>query len=653
MPDPIAVGVGREGECGMTVVPRPRGGKSAPTPIVKAKRPGAHGGRLPVLPAPGVGPPPRDKCDPDAVRSRPRPTKPGRSRRRAAPGMAGLFGPGPGPATPAPDLSLVRLLHRGTDGFVSFHDKSGGEGGDAFRGLFSVLVADLEAEWPRASPHLGSDAYFSVNSYHRGGWGSSRVEPDLPPAYRATDGLRYLNACYADLDCHKLGLDPRAVVAEVSARVGAGSLPRVSIVVASGRGVWLFWLLRDPLHPDRPPRSISRLSRYQAVQRAVDAALADLGADAFDAARVTRVPGSVHSGANRRVRYDPHRDADGRVLDYTLEQMEQAFGLKAEPPRERGHRTPPPAGRASAKGRGWRAMRDSRLRQFEMLWTIRGGFTEGCRNRAEFLYASLLAMSGKPETAVREGVDRLAEQCRPVLTDGERRGAVREGTKNRKFGDQTISDWLDVTPGESAALGGWPPATRFHGPPAPADGNKLTRPAKREARRKLIRDLIGGGAVPTVRAMVDLLAGHGQAAGVRTVHADYVEMKIKSGRERVRSWPGPPQSDVREAGVRGRPTTPFPVRDTVAGQRLRRQRNLIRETPLAPVPGDSRSASTPSLLPFPVCPYSLGLIRLPRLTPLCPSLSVTSRAPKREPPPYMQGMEQGSHPRASSGATGA
>jgi hypothetical protein len=60
-----------------------------------------------------------------------------------------------------------------------------------------------------------------------------------------------------------------------------GKIPPASIIVRSGRGLWLMWLLRDPRNPDRAqPAFAEKIDLYLRVERAMARLMAELAADA-------------------------------------------------------------------------------------------------------------------------------------------------------------------------------------------------------------------------------------------------------------------------------------------------------------------------------------------------------------------------------------
>lgn len=423
---------------------------------------------------------------------------------------------------PAPDLSLVRLIHRADDGFASFHRSQRGE----FTNLFSIPNTYITLLPKHVPPHLRREAFFSVNSFYRGGYTDSPVFAAFDSAYRECDGLKWLNACFADLDCYRLNLDPHDVVREVLRMEQDGLLPPVSIVAMSGRGVWVYWLLRDPADPSLPQRAWPEaIDQYRAVQDAIARLLGRFGAEANDPARVTRVPGSVHAGTGRRVKYLVRATGEGGAPPtHALRDLTAIFQATPARPgrRARGKR---PAKPNPKKRAGLIAMLDIRLRRFKALRATRGGFRKGTREWAAFIYAGILALKGYEGDRLRDAVYALGDDCIPPLPHSECDKAVASARKhNYPMKNQTISDRLGVTPEESREIGGWPPASRYGGelPDEPA----AKRDEKTVARRKLIRHLTDAAGRQTIRRMVERLSERGHRASRGTVASDYEALSI-------------------------------------------------------------------------------------------------------------------------------
>jgi hypothetical protein len=198
--------------------------------------------------------------------------------------------------TPAPILHL----HRHRDGYIAFAAMRDCED---FRPLVSIRASELETWFPAFREQLEKDSYVSINA----DWRLRKYGPDGDsygyPLHRS-DRLRYINACYVDIDFHKLGLDLGTVIGRIINLQESGQLPHASMVVRSGHGVWLLWLVNDIENPDSPQRAFpDKLELYSRIQAAIIERLLPLGADmaARDAARHLRIPGSLNRGSETNV----------------------------------------------------------------------------------------------------------------------------------------------------------------------------------------------------------------------------------------------------------------------------------------------------------------------------------------------------------------
>jgi hypothetical protein len=189
------------------------------------------------------------------------------------------------------------LLHRHPDGVISFAVESDGR----WRPVHAVRARDLESIFPEFREQLLRDSFVSINAAHRM---ARRSGGRLGMPAHKTETLRYLCACYCDIDCYKIGVNCDAAIKFVSERVKDGDLPAPSAVVRSGQGLWLFWLLHDEADKSRAHLGAyadnlrNHLQLYARINREIGRRLAELGADpvATDAARYVRVPG-MRAGA--------------------------------------------------------------------------------------------------------------------------------------------------------------------------------------------------------------------------------------------------------------------------------------------------------------------------------------------------------------------
>jgi hypothetical protein len=267
---------------------------------------------------------------------------------------------------PAPILHL----HRHEDGYIAFATERDGED---FRPLVSIKASELETWFPAWRDLLLKDAYVGINADLRvrkyGPHGAAYGYP-----LHRSDRLRYLNACYVDIDFQKLGLDLGTVIGRVINLQESGQLPHASMIVRSGNGIWLLWLIHDIKAPDISQRAFpDKLELYSRIQNAIIERLLPLGADmaARDAARHLRIPGSLNSGAEKTVEWWIQGEGNSGYV-YTLPELAKLF--KAIPTRRHHGEL---VAHNPAKRRGWVALNARRLRDFNALRWFAGRIFPG------------------------------------------------------------------------------------------------------------------------------------------------------------------------------------------------------------------------------------------------------------------------------------
>lgn len=353
-------------------------------------------------------------------------------------------------------VELLRLLHRGTDGYLTLHSMSppqaSGEG--QWTDLGSVRVGELGRRFDRVEAFLNRDFFVSLNSFFRAGTdhevigGRKRrrrhAVTGLDPALRNSESVKYLNAAWVDLDERPENATAATATEQRLRQLGRdGAFLRPSIVVLSGRGIWLLWLLRDRTRRDLPVRvgapDSRRLVEHRQIEHAIVRRFQSLGfkadAQAIDAARAFRVSGSINARNGVRVRWELERHENGEVITYTMEEVAAAFDTPLADRSSRSRLDRPPSesmtprecgsrNRAGGKARWRHALHD-----FETLRRLRGGFRQGCRNRAAFLYAVLLLANGFDAVTVAARARELGREASPHpfrwrVRQGGRAGAL-------------------------------------------------------------------------------------------------------------------------------------------------------------------------------------------------------------------------------------
>jgi len=431
-----------------------------------------------------------------------------------------------------PDPIPMLWLHRADDGFVRLFYRPHPEDENLEvvpHGSFRA--GKLMAMFPEVIEYLTRDAYYTINAFYRGGTSK-------------TEHLRYLNACFIDLDHGKDGVTPGKAFGMVLEAIDTGVIPKPSVFVRSGRGTWLFYILRDPNHPDRGQRVHSggkELRLFLSINAEIHRRLAlhypDLQPDggALDASRLTRVPGSINTKAMQYVTYLPWIEQDGVIPSYTLYELADLLELDAA---KRSPYPPRPKSATSVPKRrgGQRAMKEAMLAEFEVLRAARGGFREGHRNNAVLILASILRGLYSKEEVLAE-VIKLGQECRddrgiklaPLPEDECRRAVESVYKKGYRHGYASMARKLGVSPDEESYLGLEKLSINYKSTTG-RNYERKTDANKIELRRHAIRVVIeeNGGRVPSIRKMRSELKKRGHPASIGTISTDYKVLGLTS-----------------------------------------------------------------------------------------------------------------------------
>lgn len=457
-------------------------------------------------------------------------------------------------------MKPVEALHRREDSYIGLVRK----GAKGIENLFSVTPRELRQMLPELSKWLLEDSYFTVNGYYQPARWMNRAT-GLPCVMRREDNLRYLNAVYADLDIGRAGAagakgkDANEATQLLFDLMFGGALPQCSMTARSGRGMYVFWILRDDDDPTSAPRGDKRLYRerlelYKQVNRAICKRLESLAADnkAIDGARVLRTPGTLHGSTGARCVYSVNHDAGGALFTYTLSELAALFGVRemrvSLPDSVRDFDEidealrsfdAPDAERASQashsnqsvlmpkRANGPRASARDRAQDLTVLEQARGGWKRGNRRYCLRLYAQFLRAANCDKSTALQAVEVMAANCQPSYpsdtsdtTSAKIVGEVwRDGRKTHNT--QNLVEWLRITHDEARDLG-----LKRLIPQSLRDERRAAKPAKSQRetqtdeRRKIIYDLIISGGMKSARDFVATLAARGIKSNPQTVNTD-------------------------------------------------------------------------------------------------------------------------------------
>lgn len=224
--------------------------------------------------------------------------------------------------------------------------------------------------------------------------------------YRPRRCLSYLariDQLFLDVDTYRVqGLARRSPEHLVSSALHFArevGLPAPSVILFSGRGLYLKWFLERPV----PQRA---LIRWNAIQRVLVDRLAFFGADpqAKDASRVLRMHNTVNSKTGEMCRVmHVQADLDGEPVRYNFEFMaEELLPVGREELSARrqklAHREPLNALRggktSNLHGFSTRQLAWHRVMDLRRLAEMRGGVVEGERMKHLFWQVNFLLLSG-------------------------------------------------------------------------------------------------------------------------------------------------------------------------------------------------------------------------------------------------------------------
>jgi hypothetical protein len=426
------------------------------------------------------------------------------------------------------EVVLLQMIHR-HDNFITFHR------GDQYKQIAAMRPSELRSMLPTFADQLIADAFYTIDGM-REKWRNAAL-------------VSHFTSCFADVDLHDdptigtLAFDVTVekAIARAITLAADGEIPPPSIIVRSGRGFWLFWLLKES-DDSESAATCSWHTRpvWTRMQRALADRLAKGGINVDRAAqspeRLTRFPNSINTKAGRRVGYTVNLDTSGHVIFYTLSEIAARLQIEGQPAAfirlpsvaGSGMQMQAPIGRSvSRRANGWRALRDRRLRDYEILLELRGGsFQDGVRNHAVLLLAFLYR--GDPLQA-----DRVwqfgAKYCTPPLSPREIMGALKTVGKGRRFKihDRKIGDWLRLTPAENDQLVG-----EYLAEPDP---NREAPRDVRAARRREVISEVCSVRVSTLRDIKSRLEVLGLGCSIVTIRNDLEAIDIINPRVRTSS----------------------------------------------------------------------------------------------------------------------
>lgn len=246
----------------------------------------------------------------------------------------------------------IFFQHSGADGYITLAKK--------VNGRFIQRSYKPEQLAEHLSDYMGEDVYFSQNTFYK--------------PQRRIENIRQLRNLYVDLDCYNLGYSPEWVMGKLEQEYFRQSIPEPNLVIYSGRGLVLVWLLEYAPYKALP--------LWSAIQSYLLEQLQDVGGDpkALDAARVFRVAGSINSKNGECVHVEYRHDFRYSLRDIQFDYLPDLTPKPKNAPKKAGRK------KKIIYLFNVRSLNFARIRDITKLVELRDYDVDGYREVILFLY---------------------------------------------------------------------------------------------------------------------------------------------------------------------------------------------------------------------------------------------------------------------------
>lgn len=442
------------------------------------------------------------------------------------------------------DFDIIKKIHRAdeqNDSFVCFAQFNSGN----FHDLGTSRINELDLNKPLFEHHLLYDGRFTVNSsFAQNNFRKSKIS-FMPMSLRCENHLRYLNACYLDIDCYKQFINYREALKYVLEAIGKGFIPYPSYICYSGDGLYLLWLLREE-DSNKPVKAFwPNIKKYKEINKRMANRLekyktmgTDLGA--FDAARVLRAPGSIRESSynpicRKTIPFIPLRIPNGDISLYTFKELASFLDISLDVQRPYKSKTGDQPGKthngtrqqkANNRINGYRAVGKHIIDDIHKICNKNGKIKKGRRRKTLTMLAQSARRQGSEKKEANKMLKEFASKhCQPRYPSDKNDTPIRtivNSAWDRKpinYKNEYLANFFNITKEEAVSMG-----LRSIGRP-----NRKTvsnRSIEMLKRRQMIMKLIAeSGNELSVRIIKQKLQTHNIKASVSTIYNDLKEIK--------------------------------------------------------------------------------------------------------------------------------
>ena len=266
------------------------------------------------------------------------------------------------------------------------------------------------------------NVYISINTFYS--------------TFRRLEYLKELKAQFIDLDIYKTGFTKTQIIMHLETDYFNKSIPRPNLIIDSGRGLYLIWLLNSV-----PSKA---LPLWKAVEEYLYSVLKPFGADrqALDPTRVLRVPGSINSKSNTTVNVIEQYD-----YIYDLREIQNEY-LPELKPKEKKKGRPSKTVFIHRE----RSLYFARIQDITKLCELREYDLKGHRELILFLYRYYLCYFLEDTKKALEDVLELNREFIYPLSENEVIRATRSAEKvylskdkDYRYKNETLIELLEIT----------------------------------------------------------------------------------------------------------------------------------------------------------------------------------------------------------------
>ena len=315
-------------------------------------------------------------------------------------------------------INYLGALHRDSKGWITRAEINCG-----YKQWHYRYNALLEQEFNQ------ENVYISINTFYS--------------TFRRLEYLKELKAQFIDLDTYKTGFTKEQIIMHLEADYFNKSIPRPNLIIDSGRGLYLIWLLNSV-----PSKA---LPLWKAIEEYLYSVLKPFGADrqALDPTRILRVPGSINSKSKTVVSIIDEYD-----YIYDLREIQKEF-LPELKPKEKRKGRPKKINYVYRE----RSLYYARIQDITKLCELREYDLRGHREIILFLYRYYLCSFTEDVQKALEDVLELNSMFIAPLKENEVIRATRSAekcyldkNKEYKYKNDTLIELLEITEYEETKM---------------------------------------------------------------------------------------------------------------------------------------------------------------------------------------------------------